>query len=72
LFQLLGKIIALLFHCEARKMFYGGLLVQSLGWVGALAGFGLSAAGARTIASWLVDTREVGMPYAPPLRSKEA
>jgi MFS family permease len=51
---------------------YGGLLVQTFGWVGAFAGLGLAAVGALAIAFWLVETREMGMPYSPPARAKEA
>jgi len=51
---------------------YGGLLVQTSGWIGAFAGLGLAGVFALAIAFWLIETREMGTPYAPPLRSKQA
>ena len=51
---------------------YGGLLVQMFGWVGAFAGLGLAAAAALALAFWLEESKEMEMPYPPPLRPREA
>ena len=43
---------------------FGGLLVQWLGWTGALLTLAVPAAGALLVALWLEETRTMDMPYA--------